>query len=262
MNRIVSIAAISVVASAAVVGCASSAFTPSGGERPGLGTRWGEGRVSRVHEVAFERAGVAPQTQAVVRYDDNEGVLAMAGASDPVWREARVNLCPGLELELIDDRGRPLPMLTNGEHGFVTGRPGQRYALLVHNRTPRRYEVVTSVDGLDVLDGRSASLSKRGYIVEPGGELSIEGFRKSTWEVASFRFGAVADSYAARQGNDRAVGVIGVAVFNEQGDDRTSEAERRLRAEPFAPTRFAQAPRHAGVDGQWVIDGEANDLFE
>lgn len=105
-------------------------------------------------------------------------------------------------------------------------------------------EVVLSVDGLDVIDGRAASLSKRGYLVRPGGSITIEGFRESSEAVAAFRFSSVRDSYAARKyGETRNVGVIGIAAFNEYGTDPhdLDEAERRLRADPF-PGRFATPP--------------------
>ena len=107
-------------------------------------------------------------------------------------------------------------------------------------------EVVASVDGLDVTDGRSASPDKRGYVVPPHGRVEIDGFRRNMAEVAAFRFGSVRDSYAARtaETGDRNVGVIGVALFSERGVDWTAldrEAERREQADAF-PGRFAQPP--------------------
>jgi len=55
----------------------------------------------------------------------------------------------------------------------------------------------------------------------------------------------VRDSYAARSGCDRNVGVIGLAFFAERGaawnDD---ELDRRLDAAPFSDARFAQPPRN------------------
>jgi hypothetical protein len=98
----------------------------------------------------------------------------------------------------------------------VLGEPGQRYLLRVRNGSPRRIEVVASVDGLDVVDGRKASWDRRGYLVEPYGELSIDGFRLDRSAVAAFRFGSVASSYAASKGDARDVGVVGVAVFPER----------------------------------------------
>ena len=100
---------------------------------------------------------------------------------------------------------------------YVMGTNGDRYSIRVRNRTGRRVEVVASVDGLDVVDGRKADyVNKRGYVLGPWQTFDIEGFRLDMNRVAAFRFSAVSDSYAAKQGDDRNVGVIGVAFFEER----------------------------------------------
>jgi hypothetical protein len=62
--------------------------------------------------------------------------------------------------------------------------------------------------------------------------------------VAAFRFAKVRHSYAAARGDDRNVGVIGLAFFAERGDDwRAAEVRRRDRALPFPDEgRFAPPP--------------------
>ena len=105
-------------------------------------------------------------------------------------------------------------------------------------------QIVLSVDGLDVIDGRPASFGKRGYILNPHQKLVVEGFRQSTEAVAAFRFGPVRESYAAEKyHNTRNVGVIGITLFNEVGSDPWTDEEvrRRLKANPF-PGRFATPP--------------------
>ncbi len=119
-------------------------------------------------------------------------------------------------LELVDDTGRVLPTFSHRERTFVLGVPGQRYRLRIRNGSGRRVEVVASVDGRDVVDGGMATWEKRGYLVEPFGETTIDGYRLSGDDVAAFRFGSVRDSYAARMGDARDVGVIGLAVFPER----------------------------------------------
>jgi hypothetical protein len=119
-------------------------------------------------------------------------------------------------LELVDDAGRVLPTFSHRGRIFVLGVPGQRYLLRIRNGSARRVEVVASVDGRDVVDGRPAAWEKRGYLVQPFGETTIDGYRLSGEAVAAFRFGSVRDSYAARMGDGRDVGVIGVAVFPER----------------------------------------------
>lgn len=118
--------------------------------------------------------------------------------------------------ELTDEWGRPLPTFEHRGRTFVLGEPGQRYLLRVRNGSGKRVEVVASVDGLDVIDGKKGSWDRRGYLVEPYGEVTIDGFRLNQASVAAFRFGSVASSYAASKGDARDVGVIGVAVFPER----------------------------------------------
>jgi hypothetical protein len=74
--------------------------------------------------------------------------------------------------------------------------------------------------------------------------LSIDGFRTSDDAVAAFRFGRVADSYAAQTGGDRNVGVIGLAIFAERGARWTrGELRRRDTADPFPERGYAAPPR-------------------
>jgi hypothetical protein len=119
-------------------------------------------------------------------------------------------------VEAVDEGGRTLPTFEHRGRTYVLGSLGQRYLLRFRNGTGRRVEVVASVDGRDVLDGRPASLEKRGYVVEPYGELTVDGYRVSQQSVAAFRFSSVSRSYAARKGDARDVGVVGLAVFPER----------------------------------------------
>ncbi|HZS35603.1 MAG TPA: hypothetical protein VFF06_02190 [Polyangia bacterium] len=244
---------------AAAAGCSSysslgarSAATAALGEpqpqsRPGLGTVWGETRVSRIHEVPFERAGAEPFAQATLFYNDRAGVVAMASRDLPELEpsSAPIPVRGGLVASVFDESERPLETVSWGGRLYVVGAPGVRYSLRVHNQTARRYEVVASVDGLDVVDGESASFEKRGYVIEPFGTLTIDGFRQSRDLVAAFRFGAVGESYAARTGDGRNVGVIGLAFFDEQGaapPPSDDDVDRRRTATPFSDARFAQPP--------------------
>jgi hypothetical protein len=119
-------------------------------------------------------------------------------------------------LELLDAAGHPLPTFEHRGRTYVMGVLGERYALRVRNGSDRRVEVVASVDGRDVIDGRPATREKRGYVVDPHGEVLVDGFRLSGESVAAFRFSSVPRSYAARMGDARDVGVVGVALFAER----------------------------------------------
>jgi hypothetical protein len=134
-------------------------------------------------------------------------------------------------MEVVDESASRLPTFYQGGRQFVLGTMGDRYQVRVVNPTSSRIEAVVSVDGLDAVDGRPASLSKRGYIIPAYGDVVIDGFRTSLDAVAAFRFSSVRDSYAAKTRHARNVGVIGVAFFRE----RPPPVVRRVPPPAYAP---------------------------
>ena len=118
--------------------------------------------------------------------------------------------------ELVGDGQGTLPTFAHEGRRFVLGALGERYRLHLVNPTSSRVEAVISVDGLDAVDGRTANLGKRGYVIPAFGDVTIDGWRTSLDTVAAFRFSSVRDSFAARKDQDRNVGVIGVAFFRER----------------------------------------------
>ncbi|MBI5534682.1 MAG: hypothetical protein HY898_18295 [Deltaproteobacteria bacterium] len=224
------------------------ASAPSDEARPGLGTGWGETRYSQTTSTSFQREDYNhPFTVASLWYNDEEGANQMARVSD--YRSYDRSSYPVyggmISVSLRDDNGRPYPSFYAGGRTYAIGEPGARYVIHVQNNSGFRFECVASVDGLDVIDGETASYSKRGYVIAPYSSLEIEGFRRSDEAVAAFRFSSVRGSYSARSGQgDRNVGVIGIALFQERGQvPRWSEDEiyRRRSADPF-PQRYAQPP--------------------
>jgi len=120
------------------------------------------------------------------------------------------------QVEITDQSGRSLRTFHRNGHTWVLGNRGKRYRIKVHNHSNRRIEAVISVDGRDAIDGKRARSTKRGYVINAHDHLLVDGFRVSMSNVATFRFSSVADSYAARMGSDREVGVIGVAIYQER----------------------------------------------
>ncbi len=220
---------------------------PQPRERPGLGTRFGEQVSAPVRFTSFQRATTRPAGMVSIHYNDRKGLQAMA----QYLQRRCCNAIPpyrvraGITVQLVDARRRPLSGLQLHGRTLVLGRHNQRYGILVRNHTRRRWEIVASVDGLDVIDGRRASAHKRGYILGPHRTLYVQGFRTSARAVAAFRFGTVRNSYAKRStGSSRNVGVVGVAAFAEHRPRWTrGEVEKRLRARPFGDTGYAQPPR-------------------
>ncbi len=145
-------------------------------------------------------------------------------------------LLDGNQAETFEHRGET----------FIMGQHGQRYTLRVHNRTGRRVEAVVSVDGLDVVDGKSADVNKRGYLVGAWSSVDIDGWRLSQYEAATFRFGSVSSSYAASKGKARNVGVIGVAVFPERVYPQ--RPIYRPTPVPYGYRRDGYAPSHRSYE--------------
>jgi hypothetical protein len=218
-------------------------------ERPGLATQWGETRTSQVTNTSFSRANPnTPTATAILYYNNQAGVERMAAWSDYQRLPAELySVGEGLvSFGIRDESGRLLEGLIADGNRYVIGETGRRYSILVRNNTGNRLEAVISVDGLDVLDGKPAAVTKSGYVIAPYSTLQVDGFRQSLATVAAFRFGAVQDSYANRKyGDTRNVGVIGLAVFHEYGSNPSAWTDndtlQRRSADPF-PGRFATPP--------------------
>ena len=219
--------------------------TPAPSERPGLGTTFGESVYSPIHYAPFQRASDSPWATVTLYYNDAAGVEAHAAYVGATPEPLAVPAGDGsLAVSLVDEDGRMLPGVEAGGRALIVGADGERYKILVRNQTSARFEVVASVDGLDVVDGKPAAPDRRGYIVDPHDDLVIDGFRTSSADVAAFRFGAVSDSYAAQTSGDRNVGVIGLAIFAERGAVwTTGELERRDTADPFPARGYAVPPQ-------------------
>jgi hypothetical protein len=122
-----------------------------------------------------------------------------------------------LDVQVYDrSDGRILPLHRYRGEYYVAGEAGHEYELRLRNRGGGRVLAVTSVDGVNVVSGRTAATDQGGYVVDGWSGASIDGWRKSLGEVAAFYFTRLADSYAARTGRPRNVGVIGVAMFRER----------------------------------------------
>jgi len=214
-------------------------------ERPGLGTSWGEHVDAPISFSPFVRASSSPWATVALHYNDAQGVGAHAAYVGTRPSPLEVMAGDGsLSVSLVDDYGRLLPGFHASGRALIVGEDGARYRIAVRNGTSARFEVVTSVDGLDVIDGKPADPNRRGYIVDPHGQLVIDGFRTSDSGVAAFRFGKVADSYAAQTSGDRNVGIIGLAIFAERGAVWTpAELQRRDTADPFPARGYATPPR-------------------
>lgn len=121
------------------------------------------------------------------------------------------------DVQIIDrDTGATLPTYRSGGDCWVAGRPGGRYAISIQSRIGERLLAVTSVDGVNVVSGETASVQQTGYVFGAYQGYQIDGWRKTDREVAAFTFTTPPDSYAARTGRAANIGVIGIALFRER----------------------------------------------
>ena len=167
-------------------------------------------------------------------------------------------------MQIVDrSRGEQLSTWRHRGASYVAGRPGDRYAVRLTNRSSGRVLVVLSVDGVNAVSGETAAVGQTGYVLAPYQSAEITGWRKSYSEAAAFYFTALPDSYAARTDRPDNVGVIGAAVFRERVPEpvtrwfepapslaRESAASGRIDAERQAPATAAadaaaQAPARA-----------------
>jgi hypothetical protein len=153
-------------------------------------------------------------------------LLALAGVISTPVLAGRL-----AEVTIVDrDTGQTLQTHWHRGEYWVAGRPGAHYAIKIQSRDHRRLLAVTSVDGVNVLTGDTASFDQRGYVFDPWVGYDIAGWRKSNSQIAAFTFTAVPKSYAARTGRPGNVGVIGVALFPE----KTHHLAMELPAAPMA----------------------------
>ncbi len=219
----------------------SEAFAQPAKERPGLATTWGNSVKQPLGDLRFSRATPAPVGVDAIFYNNREGLEAMGGKDQKV---SGMQVAAGGIIEWgIKGSIGMLPAykswVNQGHRRFVQGSHGAEYSIVVKNCCKCRVQVILSVDGLDVIDGKPASVKRPGYIIDPDQTLTVKGFRTSYDTVAAFQFSSVSESYAnMRHGETRNVGVIGLAAFTEKGFDpwtwMPQEIKMRDTAQPFA----------------------------
>lgn len=193
-----------------------------------LGTKWGDDVTSNVTSVELKRLSVNPIAQTAVRYASKQyqgkSVNSLSVASGVI------------SFTVLDDQANALPLIRDGKNYFLKAKDGQSYQLQYENHSDKTFEIVASVDGLDVLTGQEASKYASGYVLGPHRTLKIEGFRKSDSAVASFTFGKPDESYAANssQGSIDNTGIIGTVVYEVESLE--------VKADAAGDDQYAPAP--------------------
>jgi len=208
-----------------------------------LGTQWGETIAEPTYGVEATRISNTPISLTKITYSSHyfsgRGLTGLSIANGRI------------DFDISNERGEKYTLVSRSNDDFsLSGNAGDAYRLHFKNLSNHRYEVVATVDGLDVLNGRPGSLANNGYILDPGASLMISGFRKNSNEIAAFRLSATADAYAANSaaGNINNTGVIGVAIFELNDANQTRKAIYHSQANPFpgdsSSNQYAPPPRY------------------
>lgn len=120
----------------------------------------------------------------------------------------------------------------DGKH-YIEARKGNEFSLRIRNNGYQKIVAIPSVDGLSVMNGKSAGKNSEGYIVDGYDSLMIDGWRVSDSEVRKFYFTNPEDSYSQRKDDGKNIGVIGVVVFRE-----------KEKIHYYSPTVFPDYHRH------------------
>jgi hypothetical protein len=153
---------------------------------------------------------------------------------------------PGIaSVDVYDrDEGRALEVHHHRGRQYVVGQPGHEYAVRIRNCSGQRVLAVVSVDGVNVVTGETATPDQPGYVIEPYGYVTIEGWRKDLERTAAFYFSDPGDAYATRTGRPDDLGVIGVALFRER-EPRWVHSPEAVATPPGAASESAAADAKA-----------------
>lgn len=172
-----------------------------------LGTQWGENINSRITGVDLKRLSNVPNDVVQIHY----------AASIPRGSSTNEAMIAnnGIGISILNDSNSKWSLIKTEGQYYFKGKKDQRYKIAYRNYTNKTFEIVATVDGLDVINGSAGSFNNNGYVLKPRDTLVIEGFRKSSSDVAAFRFSAISDAYAANTaaGSINNTGIIGTAIF-------------------------------------------------
>ena len=198
-----------------------------------LGTKWGDDVNSQVTTVDLHRVTEEPIEQMQVNYADK----SYQGRA----LNSRYLVAGKIDFSVATDMGA-LHLYRYAGNYYLQGQSGEAYRLVYRNNSANTYEIVASVDGLNVLNGSTASRYDSGYVLNPNDDLVIEGFRKSQDAVASFIFSKPDDAYAANteSGSITNTGVIGTVIYELYDPSKP----RPLQPQAFpADNGYAKPPK-------------------
>ena len=143
-----------------------------------------------------------------------------------------------IEIDIVTDNGNIFPVypvtrryLKNEYRAYLEAINGDNYALRIRNHSNRRLGLVIAVDGRNIISGKKSNLKhyENMYILDPYQTQSYSGWRTSSSDIHRFYFTDSQDSYAEAFGDDTAMGVIAVAVYEEKTPNLKFSDKKKVR---------------------------------
>jgi hypothetical protein len=125
----------------------------------------------------------------------------------------------GVRVEIVAG-GYPLPVYRDGRYRWIEGVRGQRFAFRISNRNGFPVGVIPSADGQSLTSDGPAAAHHPAYVVEPYGTLEVSVWREDLGGGRELVFTDVDNSLAARKGDRRNIGVLGVLVWQLEEKNR------------------------------------------
>lgn len=169
-------------------------------------------------------------------------IMMTAGAAYPHSGGSR----GAVTVEVVSDSGSTLLAIPHNDlwtggtrviKQFLEAKKGERYSIVIRNRTAGRIGAVVAVDGRNIISGKRSEMknTEEMYLVDAYGQGKYEGWRTDQDTVHRFYFTNPGDSYSAKTFNDAsAMGVIAVAVYREKERPQPMIEEMKRSEAPAA----------------------------
>ena len=130
-----------------------------------------------------------------------------------------------IDIQIIADDGQIFPIypvthldVKRETRAYLEAINGKNYSIQIRNHTNQRIGLVIAVDGRNIISGKKSNLkrSENMYVLGPYETQHYAGWRTSSNDIHRFYFTEIEESYAHAFGDDSAMGVIAVAVYEEK----------------------------------------------
>ena len=154
------------------------------------------------------------------------------------------------EVSVLVDGSRQ-PVYAHRGTSYVEALRGREFTIRLRNPTAQRVAVALSVDGLNTIDAKHTDAwNAAKWVLEPYETAEISGWQVNERTARRFYFTGERDSYGARLGQTRNLGIIEAVFYRERVPRYSHEYSQKQRDEGRSmPVPSAAAPR-SGAEAQ------------